>query len=344
MRKRIYGIGVPILMVAGYVGYWHYLESELQRFVGEWIEDQRAAGVQVTHGDITTGGFPLTVYADIPAPGITGRSGQDSVTWQGETLRISFPPWDFLTYSFDSPGEHLIAIIGAESYEKWSMNAERVQGSWAIKTGGGAVLQVDLGGVEVEDVLQQAYSVDMLALAIDIADENAPAAEPRVTVSADVAMLTIPEAMTMPMAPVIERFQADLALEAPVLPANLPILWLILRDYDGQLVVHNSELAWGELEIIGEGTLQVDANNYAIGSFPLQIAGYQDTIQRMEDAGFLGGLEAVGLRTVAGAMARSDDGGTARVPVIVDLIDGLVKIQEFTVMRLQPLPVPGAQI
>ncbi|MEZ5669876.1 MAG: DUF2125 domain-containing protein [Alphaproteobacteria bacterium] len=343
MRKRIYGIGVPTLLVAGYVGYWHYLESELQRFIDEWIADQREAGVQVTHGTITTGGFPLEVYADIPAPALTATTGAQTVSWQGETLRISFVPWDFLTYRFDSPGEHLVAVIENDGFAKWALNAQRAGGSWAIDTSGGAELKLDIADVAVTDALAQNFSLGALDGTVTIAPEGAPADQAKLTATVAVSDLVLPEAIAAPFDPRIATFTTDVTLQTPVLPPSLPVLFLVLRDYDGRVVLRNTRLAWGELDISTEGELRVDAANYPAGRFPTRVTGYAETIRRLQDAGLLGELEAVGLAAVAGAMAQNEDGGRPTVSLVVELIDGLVKVQDIAVMQMAPLPVPGAQ-
>lgn len=343
MRKWIFGAGIPALLIAVYVGYWFYLESQLRVFVESWIEDQRAAGIQVSHGTITTGGFPFLVQADIPAPGITAATGQETVTWQGETLQISFPPWDFLTYQFDSPGEHLIAMIGANSYAKWSVEAGTASGSWSIGSGGAADLTLELGEIAVVDALNQAFTLGSMSAQAAIAAKDAPADADRVTILLKVADFGMPEALAAPYPPVIESFATDVRLVSPVMPSSLPLMFLVLRDYDGVIRLSDTTMVWGELQIATEGDLRVDGANYLTGRFPTHIAGYQETIDRLEAAGMLDGLGAIGLRTMAGAMAQSDAGGPPTVALDIKLVDGAIKVQDITVMQMEPVPVAGAQ-
>jgi hypothetical protein len=343
VRKWIFGLGVPALLIVGYFGWWFYLEGQLRGFVTAWIEDQRAQGVDVRHGEITTGGFPFSVHADLPAPSITTAAGQDMLSWQGETLRISFPPWDFLTYRFDSPGEHLVAMVGVDSFAKWSISAGSATGSWAIGSGGAGALQLDLRDVAVVDALGQELSLASLAAAVDVASEDAPADEPRITATADLAELSLPEAMTTPFPPLIERVNTRLSLFAPIVPSSLPLLNLVLRDYQGRIAVDKSVLEWGELSIETEGELSVDSSNYLTGRFPTRVAGYEDTIARLEQAGVVDGLGAVGLGAVAGAMSETDAQGRPTMLLEITLVDGKLKVQDVTVMQMEPVPVAGAE-
>lgn len=342
MRKWIFGLGVPALLIAGFVGYWFYLESQLRAFVEGWIEDQREAGTQVSHGAITTGGFPLSVYAEIPAPSITTYAGQDMMTWQGETLRISFPPWDFLTYRFDSPGEHLIAMVGTDALAKWSLNAEQATGSWAIGANGAGTLTLDLGDVAAVDVLGQAFGLKALQAEVGFAAQDAPETEPRVAATAQVEGLELPEFMTAPFPPKIDSMHTEISLRSPIMPSSLPLLYLVLRDYDGQIAIDNTTLHWGELEIATTGALRVDEANYLTGQFPTRIVGYQDMIDRLQDAGMVDNLQAVGMNAVAGTMTETGTDGRPTLTLDISLTDGFVKAQDFMLMQMEPVPVAGA--
>lgn len=339
----MFGLGFPALLIAGYIGYWFYLESQLRSFVLGWIEDQRAAGYQVAHGTITTGGFPLSVEADVPAPSITGITGDTMMTWQGEMLRISFAPWDFLTYRFDSPGEHLVAMVGTDSFAKWSVLADTATGSWALGSGGAGELVLDLGGVQVVDALDQRFALDRLNATIRLASRDAPVEEPRVTATADVAGLGLPEALSAPFPPLIERLSVEGRLDAPIVPSSLPLLWLVLRDYGGRLAIDRAEVGWGELAVETSGELRVDQGNYLAGRFPTRIAGFEDTLGRLQQAGMIDGLAAAGAATLASALAETGRDGRRIVAVDIVLEDGRLKVQDFTLLRLQPVPVAGAQ-
>lgn len=334
---------MPALLVAAFVGYWFYLESALRGFVVDWVEDRRAEGAQVTHGTITTGGFPFAVWADIPGPAITVQAGAEMAAWQGETLRISFPPWDFLTYDFDSPGQHLIAIVGDDSIGQWSVEADQVHGSWGIRSGGGAALQLALDSVTVDDMLGQSYSLGSLTARIDIAGEDAPPTEPRLRANGELAMLAVPAALTGPFPPLIEHVRSEVELQASVLPPSLPLLLLVLRDYDGRLLFRDTEIAWGELGLRAEGELWVDQANYLTGRIPLQVTGHQETIEALLDAGLIDAVEAGGISLVAGSMAESGSDGRPTLDLELELIDGAVKVKGVTVMQMGAMPIAGAQ-
>lgn len=338
----MFGLGIPALLVAAYVGYWFYLESQLRSFVLGWIEDQRAAGLQVSHGTIATGGFPFSVYADIPAPGITALAGEDMVSWQGESLRISFPPWDFLTYRFESPGEHLVAMVGAQSFAKWSLLAGTAAGSWAIRSGGAGALELELAQVEVVDALEQRFSLGGLAATVEFAAGDVPADVPRIAATAELTDVRMPEAIAAPFPPLVERLRTDARLQSPIVPSSLPLLWLVLRDYGGSIELAEVELGWGELAIETAGALQVDSGNYLTGRFPTRIAGYDDMIARLQQAGMIDALAATGLGALTGVMAGTGEDGRPTLALDIVLEDGLVKVQDITLFQMEPVPVAGA--
>ena len=343
VRKWILGIGAPALLIAGYVGYWFVLESQLRSFVLGWIADQREDGLQVSHGTITTGGFPFSVHADIPAPSITAFTGEDMLTWQGETLRISFPPWDFLTYRFDSPGEHLIAMVGSNSFAKWSVDAGSATGSWANGSGGAGDLVLDVAEVTVVDALDQDFSLAALAATVAVAAEDAPLGQPRIRAAVWIDRLQVPEIMTTPFPALIESMNTQVSLYSPIIPSSMPLLYLVMRDYDGRIAFDDTTLRWGELDVATEGELRVDRANYLTGAFPMRVVGYNDTIARLQRAGLVDELEAVGLGAVAGALARTDEDGRQAITLDMTLIDGLLKAEDFTVLQMDPVPVAGAE-
>ncbi len=343
MRRWIFGLGVPALLIAGYIGYWFYLESQLRSFVLAWIEDQRAAGVQVSHGAITTGGFPFSVHADIPAPGLTAATGQEMLSWQGETLRISFPPWDFLTYRFDSPGEHLVAMVGHDSFAKWSIDAEAATGSWAIGSAGAADLTFDLAEVRVVDALDQHFSLAALEATIAIGPRDAPLDQPRIAATVRLEALDLPEPIAAPFPTRIDTMATRVSLYAPILPSSLPLLYLVMRDYDGRVAFEDTALRWGELSLATAGELRVDEANYLTGRFPTRVAGYDDTIARLQQAGLVGGLEAIGLGALAGAMAQTGEDGRPTMSLDIRLVDGWIRAEDFMLIQMDPVPVAGAQ-
>ena len=100
------------------------------------------------------------------------------------------------------------------------------------------------------------------------------------------------------------------------------------------------------IEIVGvqaEGELWVDDANYLTGHVPLRVTGHQETIERLLDAGLLGGVEATGMSLLTGSMAEAGSDGRPTLDLELELVDGSVMVKGVPVIRMAPLPVAGAE-
>ncbi|MEO1137587.1 MAG: DUF2125 domain-containing protein, partial [Pseudomonadota bacterium] len=79
------------VIMAGYFLLWRAGAAEMKKAVAAWVEDQRAAGLVVSHGDLEAEGFPFFLRLhiadpDIAAPGVW--------RWRTERLTLDALPYD----------------------------------------------------------------------------------------------------------------------------------------------------------------------------------------------------------------------------------------------------------
>ncbi len=341
-RLKRWTLGLTVALCVLYVGYWFYLASELRRFVEGWIEDQRANGVVVEHGTIDVDGFPLTVRADIPHPSITAPQPDQTLSWQAESLAISFPPWDFFTYTFEMPGRHVVTGGPPEAPTTLSVDAESASGVWSMGSG-------DVAG-QLRLMVSGVAARDEFGLTAELADGEgvltflAPA-EPQpdselATVDIRLAGLQLPETVETPFGPTIAAANADVRYAGPVLPDSLELLFVILRDFGGQVRIADLALDWGDLKLQSSGALSIDQTNHLAGPVDLRIEGHDVLIQSLQDAGVINGMEAFGMNAVAGGLVREDEAGTPGVEAEILMQDGELRVGGMPVMEMPPLIEP----
>ena len=76
--------GVAAIVFLGYVMLWRAGAHEMKKAVGVWVEDQRAAGYDVSHGGLISDGFPFFLRLHIEDPHIAAPG-----LWSWRTGRLT---------------------------------------------------------------------------------------------------------------------------------------------------------------------------------------------------------------------------------------------------------------
>ena len=134
---------VAAVIFVAYFMLWRYGASEMKTAVGEWVEDQRAAGFDVSHGALKTDGFPFFLRLHIDEPHIASPGAWD---WRTDRLTIDALPYDLNKLIFSTRSEQEVFLDGAG---RWRVNADDFRVSIANDKKRDWVFATTIGGAHV---------------------------------------------------------------------------------------------------------------------------------------------------------------------------------------------------
>lgn len=318
-----------VLLVGGWIGYWHLAARTIEDKAAAWLDERRADGWQAQHEGLTVTGFPFRFVVDVASP-VLGEAKR--WRWQGpprvQASALPITPW---RWHVSAPGDHH-AMVDARTWRIEApvsfaaLEADLVVDGGRLDTlegrGREAVVRLD-GGREVtvaafEGTLEQ------------IRDSN-QVPPPVIEATGELTEMRLPPGTLAPM-------------EDDVSSAKLAATLRGKFDFEGELA--DSLAAWreaggvieirqlsGRVEPVGadaEGTVTVDADLQPIGAFTVVARGAGEAIDRFERAGMLDQGMAIAAKMAVGAMG----GGRGEIRTSLTVQDRTLHVGKLAVTRL----------
>jgi hypothetical protein len=338
-----YLIMLALLVAAmiGYTIYWFALASWLERAAGRWIEARQAAGYRISDAGRSISGFPGRLTLTVAKPAI-GRDGDPSWDWQSEQVKLHLQPWDF---------NHLIFEFAPVDDFAWSLRGTRHQGRLETQHALASVILSD-GKIErtAADLTGVVWSSDDLGEPLRVGrlqahersnhGEEATRPPGSMAIAVQVDALTLPAVVAGPLGPSVPTLQGAATLTNP-LPQGLDGLaaW---RDDGGTVTLDAVTIVWGPLDARGSGTLTLDKDMRPLGAFAAEIRGFNGTIDALVRANLVRPNAALTAKIALGLLAKRDDDGIQVLKAPISAQDGRLYVGPVALLRLSPLPVPGA--
>jgi hypothetical protein len=113
MRARIvllaFAIGLAAL-AGGYAIYWRLAAEALSEGIAQFIDERRAEGYRIEHGEISLGGFPAAIAVRVEAPVAAAPNGR--WRWSASAIELRAWPWRPRGLDIELSGRHDIASEG----------------------------------------------------------------------------------------------------------------------------------------------------------------------------------------------------------------------------------------
>lgn len=337
LRRIALATALLLALAATGAGLWVYVADRIESGIARWAEMRRAEGWRIGHAGLTIDGFPLHWRARIEKPTMTAP-GPSAATWTAPVLFVEHAPWHPRRVRVEAPGLHRVDWAGGMAVELGTTRAT-------------ALLHLDEKGdiQRVETVLDEvtivpAGSVAMRAQRIEAevgpgstGPENGP--QPRQTafaVRAEVFGLILPEGPALALGRTVNRIAVNAAVLGPLSGGQLPDMLAAWRDAGGTLEIAKLALGWGPLSATGDGTIALDSRLQPIGAMTARLAGFEETLETLVDAGVVqakhGGLVNFALNAMA---KRPADGGAPYIEAPVTIQNSRLFIGP---VALVPLP------
>lgn len=304
------------LIAAGVVFFAYFLlwrggAAEMKNAVDEWAQDQRAAGLYVSYGAVTTEGFPffLRVHIDDPVVADPG-----AWRWRARRLSIDTLPYDLkarMIFSLD--GEQ---TLRTRDYGEWRLEADDFHADIAYDKARGWAFAMTVA----EAAARRRRGGARIALESLVYDLAPDAAEPStLTLALALAGLVVEaggDAYTL------ADFRINLALsQAPQLaPPDPAGQW---RTAGGALVVESFYADIENAKLSAAGTVGVDENNRIQGRMRAELRNPAALAAFLDKTGALTPEEAESAAAGLTLMAIAG-GGVIAAPI--ELKDGAASI------------------
>ena len=320
-RRWLYiPFAVAGMILIAYYLLWRLGAGEMEKTVNQWVDDQRAMGIEVTHEAVTRDGFPffLRVHIEQPmiaAPG-TGR-------WRAERLTIDALPYDLTRIIFSPGGAQEIYL---EGYDDWRIEADNFKASIASDKKRGWVFSVTIGDAKAQS-LRSAADAAVGKLVFDLAPDAQTPTTLVLTLAASDLRLNDPNAgfHLSSLNTVLGLTQSDRLSDSSPIPQ-----W---RDAGGALVVTGLFAEIEETKFSVSGELGLDQAQYPAGRLNAEIVKPAGLARWLGAAGALSGEEeesaGAGLTLLAIA-------GGGKISAPIDFKDGAAEIAGVKLANLPP--------
>jgi hypothetical protein len=316
MRKVMW---TTALIAALWCGWWLLASAGLRGSVGTWLAARSAEGWQAEASEITGGGFPLTLRAQLNDLALADP--QAGLAVQTARLDISAPAWwpgDVTVALDDGPillasplGRNTLSmqdgVMALKLHPGTALKLEAMgwtAGPWALADEGGTMMQAN--NLTLTMIQSDGPSYDITATAAGFAPGDATRATLRLPGSFPRAFDSLQIRATVTFDRVWDRSALDTA-----------------RPQPRAITLHLAEARWGDLRLNVAADLTVDAGGTPTGSLAIQAQNWRTLLDLAEAAGALPATLRTQAENIVQALARAS-GNPDALDVTLNVQGGMI--------------------
>jgi hypothetical protein len=340
MRRYIIAVlAVLVVLAACWCGFWFYAAQDIETRLAAWAAAQRAQGLTAEYASVTVSGFPLSWHTRVMAPAMSG-AGATRWEWRGEEITAEIRPWALHDVPVTFPGVHRVSAGTGGVAETLAIRAARPDGRVQLASDGRlANLTLDIGDAEVRRPPDPGLStVKRARLSLSphrIAD--ATYRNDTLDLTLDLDTVTVPEPPRYALGPTIAAARVDLSVKGSLPPGPLGDSVAAWRDAGGVVEINRLALRWGTLDMDGDGTVTLDAENRPLGASTVRIRGYTETVDALTAAGAMRPRDAGALKIALNLFARQNGSGPRELTVPITAQDGKLFVAGFSLFAMPSL-------
>lgn len=355
-RKRGFIVlAVAAAVALAYGGYWSYLAGQVGAGVGQWFAERKSEGLEAGYGSVKVGGFPFQLVAVIEAPHLAQPQGPEPWSWKGPALVLKARPWRLTRVRLSAPGRHRFKLTRQGRPVAFTVEFGELELKLNHRGGGTGRAMLSVREIILRDASEKTVAgvaaADFIAERPGRADDGGPGGPaPALDILVDVEGVSYKTAPVRGLGRTTARVfvrvsvmgEAHDAPGFPLGPGKLTAGALAgWRDSGGTLEIKRFALGHGPLTLGGDGTLALDASMRPIGAFTLRIKGFEETLDRLAEAGAIKPYPAALAKTVLRALAvKQGVPGAGELKAPLSLQDGWLYVGPMAVARLPPIRWP----
>ena len=335
-------VGVIVIAVAGYTGYWFIAAGEIGERIDDWAEKQRAEGLEIESEGTFVSGFPLRFEITLRAPRI--HDTRNGWRWATDSLRAEASAWDFSEVTVYPDRRNSVQVL-VEGGEWHAIDAQIDGGRLVVRLDGDRRFRevaLDLHGVEVAGVWPERVAQIGSLQANGVAIDDDGTGEQVLKTAIAVRDATLPSDLAEGLGETLDFLDIDASVVGAIQSergTNEAITaW---RDAGGTLELNDFRVRWGPLGIESAGTIALDGAMRPIAALTADIIGYGDVIDALIMSNMIPLGDAFIAKVAFNMLAeKPEDGGPPvlrGVPVTAQ--DGTLTVATIKVAELPPLPL-----
>ncbi|MEP4378747.1 MAG: DUF2125 domain-containing protein [Alphaproteobacteria bacterium] len=349
-RKYLIPIGVVALLVAVWTLGWFWFAGEIRTGLQTFADQQSDGPVAVSWESVEITGYPTRLFTHIAAPRGAWSGPDGEIRWAGPATTLKFFTDFGRTVSFSAPGVHSFLFDGgAGPAARRAIEADNIGLSGRMNFNNEGYLTGLRGlatGLDIEIDRQPVSTLDSAAVdwILSTGAENPEAIHPApggqeltfALSGVSLAAARLDPNLVDVLGHKLDQLAGQLSVRGALDPTDLsPGGMARWRDAGGTLELEDFSLVWGPLQVVGDGTLAVDANLQPVGAFTAQIAGLDRLVDLLETTGRMRPQQAAIARIALAVLTRAPaNGGSPQARVPVSIQDRQLSIGPITLLRL----------
>ncbi len=339
-------MGTVVAALFGYYLVWNRLADRVLAETRSWIAERRAAGLQVEHGTLHVDGFPFRLQLTIPNPAFADPRSPSQWRWQGTGLTAYTQPWTINHVILQAQGDQLITWRDRNLPRHLTVRGSSLRASLVFTISG----EIDHGDADLQDVelgtdvgpvkaarLQGHARRSTGAPAAPPVAGSSPSPMPGLDVALSTDGLVLAPALNGPLGLNISKAELAGTISGPVRPGPIEQALANWRDDGGDIDLNALHLAWGPLDLKGNGTLALDKEMRPLGAMTAEVRGYNETLDALGQALQLRPGDIRTIKVVLAALASQGSDGKTYLTLPITAQDGSLFLGPARLMRLLPV-------
>lgn len=335
-------VWLGLLVAVAIGGYWYYWQRVAERLPHEveaWIAEQSRDGRHFSHQGIEIRGFPSRFEIHLDGPSVELTEDQRKINWQWHQAVVIMQSWNLNHQIIDFYGEGSMKVSEAEDVvRRVDFAAERAMASLRFSKSGDLLVFA----ADVENLTAKGDSpIRSIGRTQMHVRRNYGESDDRPEGSLSFATLT-DKARFVVSRPAFgdtaDRLNFSFFLNSVPEGAN-PAAMTRWRDAGGVVELRAAEMKFGEIEIKGNATMALDAQNRLEGAGTMNIYQSEAFLQALVDRGAIDPTVALGLQLAAVALEQegTEDDPRTFVQLPFSLLDGEATVSGFPIFDVPPL-------
>ncbi|WP_162914966.1 DUF2125 domain-containing protein [Desertibaculum subflavum] len=341
MRLRIpYLVIIAVIVagIAGWTGYWFWLQGRVEQEVAAWVEARQAEGYEIADAGRRIGGFPARMQVTVAQPTIA-KPGHWRWQAAGQVV-VYLQPWNLTHVIVNLGPSHQLEWVEGDTVRRAGVTAERALAS-GIFSGTGRLEQgaLDIARPVVVDSATGTSSADRAQLhsrANHGETEQRP--DDSLSLALQIDNAALPPAANTPLGNALALLRINATLPPPLPPpsrrAEALEAW---RAAGGVVNLDRFELRWGPLDADGSGTVAIDRELRPLFALATELRGFGPTLDAYAEAGLLKPKLARNAKFALTALAKPDSNGRPTVKLPISAQDGRLYLGPVGVADLAPI-------
>lgn len=333
-RKYLIPVGVIALLVTIWTLGWFWFAREIQAGMQEFAARHDGNPVDISWDSVRVSGYPNRLNTHIAKPRGTWSGPDGNISWAGADTILGFFKDGGQTVSFRAPGAHDFTLRANGTERSMAALTQGFRGRLDFDGNGRATgLRGLATGLDIKIDNKPATTLDRAAFDWSQTDNGRDTStdeiHPKPTghslifslSGVSLASAELDPNLVETLGRNLDQLAGQLSVRGMIDPTDLShdelTRW---RDSGGTLELADFSLAWGPLQIAGDGTLAVDHALQPVGAFTAQIAGLDRVVSLLEQTGRMGPQQAAIARIALAVLTRAPANGgapQARVPVSI---------------------------